>query len=77
MFVLASVELIIRDVNDNAPIIQPVGILKVTETDKVDDSQILTQLKVIDSDLTSVFEFSISSNPHGAFSVDNNGERLL
>lgn len=63
----------IRDVNDNVPVIQPVGTLEVTETNSVDETDILTQLKVVDSDLSSEFEFSISSNPDGAFNVDSNG----
>lgn len=64
----------ILDINDNAPIIQPVGILEIFENV---DSAVLTTLQVTDRDQDSQLEISISNNPEGVYSINNQGRAIL
>lgn len=67
----------ITDINDNPPLISPVDILEITESDSLDTNILLTSLTVTDSDLSSELEYSISNNPDGAFSINNRGNKMI
>jgi len=72
------VEIIITDVNDNNPVIQPVGIQEIVESVEGSpvSTNVITRLTVTDSDQFSQFEFSISNNPDSSFSINQAGKFL-
>ncbi|XP_067938174.1 cadherin-23-like [Watersipora subatra] len=73
-----KVKIEIIDVNDNPPVIQPVGILEVEEGDySASEPRLVTQLTVIDQDLDSRFDYSLSLNPFSVYSINDNGEVYL
>lgn len=68
-----TVDVLIEDINDNAPVIRHVGMIELVESSTIAPDSVLTRLTVIDADQNSQLEFRISNNPDSAFSIDSYG----